>query len=230
MVTRVCECGVSFEVEPVMLGGRELFAQVLCEGCVERGLAECEAAAQRERREQRTRVRSAEWEQICPVLYRGTVEERLPEGYRAQANSWGYGPRGVGFVGEAGRGKTRAAFLLLKRMLWAGRSCAAVSSTRLAMLAADQFSDNADVKAYARADMREFRRVDLLLIDDLGKGRMSDRAEMELFDILEVRTSQERPTIWTANASAKELREMMSADRGAPILRRLAEFSEIASV
>jgi DNA replication protein DnaC len=69
--------------------------------------------------------------------------------------------------------------------------------------------------------------VQILLIDDIGKGKMTDRAEMELFDLLETRTSHKLPTIWTANAKGDDLLRMMSEDRGEPIIRRLSEFSEI---
>lgn len=229
MVTKVCKCGATFEFEPMYLFGKEMFTRTTCDPCMERDYQERAAADERDRSERKARALAAKWDEICPALYQNTDPLRIPSKFNSAASGWMYGAKGMGFVGEAGKCKTRVAFQLLKRFHFGGKSCAAVSSTRLAMLASDQFSNDEDVKSYARSDMRDFRRADLLLIDDLGKGKMSDRAEMELFDILEVRTSNTLPTIWTANASAKELRAMMSGDRGAPILRRLAEFSEIVT-
>jgi NitT/TauT family transport system ATP-binding protein len=67
----------------------------------------------------------------------------------------------------------------------------------------------------------------VLLLDDLGKQKMTERAELELFDLLEHRSSHELPIIWTANAAKGDLRKMLSSDRGEPILRRLSEFTKI---
>ena len=65
------------------------------------------------------------------------------------------------------------------------------------------------------------------MIDDLGKGKMTDRAEAELYDLLEFRSSHKLPIIWTSNSDARGLLSMFSADRGDAIIRRLAEFSNI---
>jgi hypothetical protein len=56
---------------------------------------------------------------------------------------------------------------------------------------------------------------------------MTERAELELFDLLEHRSSHELPIIWTANAERGALKQMLSPDRGEPILRRLSEFTKI---
>jgi hypothetical protein len=56
---------------------------------------------------------------------------------------------------------------------------------------------------------------------------MTERSELELFDLLEHRSSHELPIIWTANAAKGDLRKMLSSDRGEPILRRLSEFTNI---
>jgi hypothetical protein len=53
---------------------------------------------------------------------------------------------------------------------------------------------------------------------------------MELYNLLEYRTSHKLTTLWTANGSGSDLLAKLSKDRGEPILRRLSEFSEIVSV
>jgi DNA replication protein DnaC len=70
-------------------------------------------------------------------------------------------------------------------------------------------------------------QVDALLLDDLGKNRMTERAEVELYDLLEHRTGHLLPTFWTSNSNAAGLHDMFSPDRADAMLRRLGkEFCE----
>lgn len=224
--TTMCnECGAAINYEPCILNGRELFTPTRCDAC----LCAQEARQAASEAEARVSMRNAEWERICPPIYRDTEIARLPAEFRAVISAWKYGPRGVGFFGPAGQCKTRAAFLILSAQHFAGRQCAAVSAIRFSREAVDQFSDSPERRFEAKRRLEEFRTVKLLLLDDLGKGKMTDRAELELFDVLEERTSHELPTIWTANANSTELGGMLSNDRREPILRRLCEFSEIIS-
>ena len=66
-----------------------------------------------------------------------------------------------------------------------------------------------------------------MLIDDLGKQKMTERAEVELYDVLEHRTNNLKPTIITTNATYLQLTKMLSEDRGQPIIRRIRDFSTI---
>lgn len=218
-------CKAAFSYKPMMLNGKEMCRPVICDPCG----AKAKEREDREREEaQQAKIKSA-WEAICPPLYRDTDPTRLPPPFVQVIIGWRYGPRGIGLVGAAGKGKTRAAFRILMRQHYGGRRCYAVSSTRLAMHAADQFADDPEAKRRARHALAMIRRCEILLLDDLGKARMTERTEMELFDILEHRTSHGLPTIWTANAGARELSDMLSLDRGDPILRRISEFSDIVT-
>jgi hypothetical protein len=64
-------------------------------------------------------------------------------------------------------------------------------------------------------------------MDDLGKPPATDRADAELEELVEVRTSQLLPILWSANGSSAWLIKRMGPDRGEPLVRRLSEFSEI---
>lgn len=206
-----------------MYQGRELLRRDECCDCVDQKAHEAEM---KELAQKRKRMEGI-WSTICPPLYADTDPNRLPEHFRQVLNGWEYGPKGIGLTGEAGKGKTRAAFLILRKQHLRGISCAAITMTRFAMLCVDQFSDNRDRRGQAQDGLTDVREAKLTLLDDLGKCRMTERAELELFDLLEHRTSHLLPTIWTANASGDHLLSMMSNDRGEPILRRLSEFSEI---
>jgi DNA replication protein DnaC len=131
----------------------------------------------------------------------------------------------VTLIGAAGEGKTRAAWMLLKRIHMTGKKVYGLTGTQLAKFAADQWHSRAEDKRNAEEAIDRCRSVSLLLIDDLGKQKFTERAELELYDILEYRTSHLRPTIVTANSDGKELLQMLSEDRGEPILRRIQEFS-----
>jgi len=56
---------------------------------------------------------------------------------------------------------------------------------------------------------------------------MTERGETELYDVLEHRTNNLKPTIVTTNATYDQLRKMLSEDRCQPIIRRIKDFSTI---
>jgi DNA replication protein DnaC len=218
------KCGNSFDYEAVFMSGREIFTPAFCEPCFK--IEDEETAKAEKARQEAMQLR--EWESICPREYRETDVSRLLPAYRHALTRWKYGKRGVGIPGVAGTGKTRTAFLLLKKSHFEHkRSCFAISAKRLADLSIEQFDRQEDVKFFAKTTLRRAHSTDVLLIDDLGKGTMSERPEEELYAILEDRTSRQKPTIWTANSNGNELLSKFSQDRGEAILRRLTEFSEI---
>jgi hypothetical protein len=225
MKTKTCiKCAANFDYEPVFVEDREIFEPTFCDSCIQNQEKEAQRAAQEQHDAFLLRV----WESICPREYRETDETRLRPAYRHAISRWRFGRKGVGIPGIPGTGKTRTAFLLLKKSHFEhGKACYAVSAKRLAKVAIDQFDRQEDVRLAARTTLHRAHAADVLLIDDLGKGTMSERAEEEFYGILEERTSHHRPTIWTANSNGNELLAKFSADRGEAILRRLTEFSEI---
>lgn len=231
MVTRTCEaCHETFSYEPSIINGREIFARHYCPPCGERISQEYDAATETARNAELAAHRAATWQGICPPLYDETDPERIPPPFRSAITGWKYSPRGLGLIGPAGQCKTRASYTLLRRMHDAGLSCDAVTATAFARLCIHQFSEDKNQSTRSARKLSSLRDCDVLLIDDLGKSKMTERCEVEFFDLLEHRTSHLHPTIWTANARGDELLALMSPDRGEPILRRLAEFSEIVTV
>jgi len=83
------------------------------------------------------------------------------------------------------------------------------------------------VGSEAKWRLLDFRRCDVLVIDDLGKGRLTEAVAGALYDLLEERTANKRVTLWTSNASLDDLLKMLPADCGGPIVRRLMDFSKI---
>lgn len=224
MLKRKCaKCDTMIEREPLMLFGREWFPFWICDSCEARDQAE-QTRVQHDAAEQK---RTAAWQRICPPLYQDTDVTRLPAELRDIINTWRCGPRGLGLFGAVGQGKTRACYQLLKRCHDEDLSCHALTATRFAMASADQYSDDTNRRQRARHAIEACSSADVLFLDDLGKNKFTERVELDLFDVLEHRTSHLLPTLWTANATGDALAAMLSPDRGAPILRRLVEFSQI---
>lgn len=165
--------------------------------------------------------REQTWLDFCPPLYRKSDLSRLPVAAVEAAEKYEYGPEGLALVGKSGIGKTRAMMVLCRRLIFnEGRHGhfvpAAVFSREIA-------SHGHEAGQYTA----KLRRTGVLFIDDLGKGKLTDAVQAHLFDILEERTANLRPTLWTSNAGGKALAAMFSKDRADPFLRRLTEFSKI---
>jgi hypothetical protein len=224
--TATCACGVEFSYAPMIWDGQERFAPTLCDECTNN----YDMHVELERQKARQCAQDAAWREICPELYQHTDPTQLTPKIKEIVDGWKLGSKAPAFIGRAGTRKTRAAFLILHRMHFDGVKVAAISSTRFAKYCADQFEDDPHKRAIARKGMECVRRARLILLDDLGKQKMSDRAELELYDLLEHRTSNMLPTMWTANSAGTELLQMFSVDRGEAIIRRLAEFSQITTL
>ena len=162
------------------------------------------------------------WESICPKRYRETNDEddRISECVSISKEWDPESDIGFGLISKSGKGKTRAAFIALKNSYDKGLKCAAISHTRLSNLATSAARDGEGADILVKLKM-----ADVLLIDDLGKGHSTERANQELLDILEERSAEMKPVIWTSNAGSKWLIDRFGEDRGRPIARRLFEFS-----
>ena len=175
--------------------------------------------------------RKAAFRATLPKAFRDTDRTRIPAVLLQPVEDYCYGVQGLAMVGKSGSCKTRAMFLLLERLAASGKSCEWITSTDLAYFSADQFSDDPQGRHVAKDKLRRLRRAPVTFIDDVGKGKLTDRAEAELFDILDCRSREGLPTMWTSNSGGQDLLNMMSRDRGDALLRRMGkEFSKIIRV
>lgn len=71
--------------------------------------------------------------------------------------------------------------------------------------------------------VRELKTCDLLVLDDFGKERATDRAGEALFRVLDARYRDNRRTWITSNLTLNELAEKWE-DRGGSIKRRIREY------
>jgi len=218
--------------QPIASPGVEILGHVfrvsVCEPC----------QAAEERRDVETRQREAEaarratWREITRGFERVANSEpgRLHPGMRSKAQKWDWSEgRGIMFVAStAGMTKTRCAFLALRRAFDSGKTCAAMAAVDFAEDAT--LFGNGKGRELAEARLRDARRVGVLLIDDIDKPKWTPRAEEELFALLDERHRRMRPVIWTSNTLRADLGALWSEERGAAILRRLTDETDIAEV
>jgi len=244
--TKPCpDCGTAISTEPISFPFRDDGPSLdypppkKCDDCIRRD----EAAAIEQ---QHLQALATEWVRIAPPIYRTRDTSRFPQQLQDALDAFDPdSTTSIGIRGISGIFKTRFAYTLLHRAHIAGKHSLATKATNIAKLAADQWDNRRDstvipslisndsqptIGDSARKRLRQFQTCDWLLIDDIGKEKTTDRSEVELWDILEERTSNNLPTIWTLNMSAKELKTKLSTDRADPILRRLKEFSYVITL
>lgn len=216
--TATCDhCHQPFECEGRLVFGK-LRTPPCCPGCT---TVIVEERRQREEAERHARL-THEWQKLAPAEYDQIDRSRLPDpGLLDRVLQWQFNPVGLLLHGVTGRGKTRCAIQLLKREHFLGRKVAIVDGWGLSKYPA-LFSDSTSA---ARDWLANLLKVDLLLLDDVAKIRLTERAEEALFVLVDSRTSQQRPLILTCNDTGATLASRLSPDRGEPLVRRLREFT-----
>lgn len=198
-----CNCG-NFEVRPVCSGHDHLSGRTIAFEC---------AACSKRRRE--------EWfHRICPVGYTATDPTLLPERQFKETMSWEYGPTGLVLTGPSGTGKTRCAWTLLRRIMTMDipeRGVSALNCVGFVNKVKGQYPDNYELRFSER-----MAAVPLLFLDDFGKLKFTDRAETQLYALIERRSANMLPTIITTSDIAMALG--VSENLRSSILRRLWEF------
>jgi DNA replication protein DnaC len=240
---RTCEeCSKSYQHEPSFIFGpeRDLNADLhTCPSCapIVEGREEKERIAREDEqlRQAKEDAAKAAWLATVPPLYRetDTAHPDYPQAIHLKAIEWqkarqsGEGTPSLflGLIGQSGRCKTRVVSQVIRQMIWKGHRCQWVNATEFQRLVQNQWSN--DNGAKVRARLETFRACDVLTLDDLGKGRLTDTVAGVLYDLVEERTAQGRATLWTSNASLDDLIQMLPLDSGGPIVRRLHEFSTI---
>jgi DNA replication protein DnaC len=226
MKTATCiTCSQPFEYEPAILCGREYFPRTYCENCI---AEHARTQARMERQQQADEVRH-KWERICPPIYRDTDINRLTPEMRRYAETWtSENGRSLAFVGATGKCKTRVCYMILARYHYDGHGVFAITAAKLAEFVQKQF-DN-ETRGESLEKLKLIERIPLLLLDDVGQEKITERTGSQFFSLIEQRTSWKRPTLWISNLDASTLKQALGAERGQPTIRRLASFSDIVKV
>jgi hypothetical protein len=228
MKTATClTCSKPFEYQPTILYGREYFTPLYCQNCIGEHQHTQAQIAQQQEADDWTRG----WERICPAIYRDTDVNRLTPTMRRYAETWtSENGRGLAFVGSTGKCKTRVCYMILARYRLNGHSVFGITAAKLAELVQNKFSIDNEIRGESIEKLRLIERIPLLLVDDVGQEKITDRTGSEFFSLIEQRTSWKRPILWTSNLDAGTFKQALGAERGQPTIRRLREFSDIVRV
>lgn len=118
--------------------------------------------------------------------------------------------------------------MILARYHYDGLGVLGITAAKLAELVQKQF-DN-ETRGESLEKLKLIERIPVLLLDDVGQEKITERTGSQFFSLIEQRTSWKRPTLWTSNLDAGTLNQALGADRGQPTIRRLREFSDIVKV
>lgn len=146
----------------------------------------------------------------------------------------------LGLIGETGLSKTRiAALIFIEEAERCAKSKAEIdrrreratfiftTGYRICELAGIVQTGSFDQKEQARAELERITTCDLLLIDDLGKGKVNDAVAASLFALMDHRYANVLRTLWTANSTPEQIAAALPVDMAAPFAGRLNDHSRI---
>ena len=165
----------------------------------------------------------------CPPLFRLTDLGRLPDKMRKAATDWVPGGEQHSLLlhGTTGNGKTRTAWVIANR-LWAshlGQGIPYVLRFRTMSKFTDDITSSFTEDRGHDALMEQLQTADLLVLDDLGKEKMTPRVSADLFAAIDGRANTLRPTIVTTNFNGAGLTSRFEdPEMGAAFVRRLRDY------
>jgi DNA replication protein DnaC len=186
----------------------------------------CQKLEEEKRKELAKKLREAKAEallSIIPPAYRKTEQGKLPfPGALDKALKWEWNPQGPLLYGPSRSGKSRIAWKLVEREILSGREVSAMTAKDLLVYPALLMEDF----SAASKLVHSLSEVELLLMDDVFKSKLSERVEELLFAVLEQRGTWQRPTIVTLNDTPETLQARMSSDRGPALIGRLRDYCQ----
>ncbi|HEV2328608.1 MAG TPA: hypothetical protein VGY56_07465 [Verrucomicrobiae bacterium] len=206
-MTKTCkneDCAMQFDIPDTPFLSRLIPFCPNCASKRQEAAIKAELARVNQEREDR-------WKAICPPAYRETQIEKLPNPDKASdVLAWNYGPTGLLLHGGTRRGKSRCAWLLLRKVFDAGKSVRVLDS----MAGFDYTASYAVSPGEAQAWVNGYSRCGLLFLDDIFKAKLTDSFESAIFAIVDHRLSHKLPILATLNDTGETLGTRMSADRG----------------
>ena len=133
--------------------------------------AQLEAAAAVERR-RRDHVREVRWQSLCPPAFRDTLLKKLPHPSKAaEILAWNYSKTGLLLHGKTRQGKSRCAWLLVRKVFESGKSIQVLDSMAGFQYAAAFSNSGREAQAWVEARCC----CGLLFFDDVFKVKLTTR-------------------------------------------------------
>lgn len=174
--------------------------------------------------ELKSNAADALWKRICPPIYQTTDVDQLPRrDLHDQVVGWQVSRQGLLLMGASGLGKSRSMYILLRRLLHEQRWVEVYNAVAFEQECSEHALSVGDWKQWIH--LRSY--VPILMIDDFGKGKLTERVEEGMFTIVERRSSRGLPLLMTTNHSKGSLQAIMTPHRGPALVRRLGEFCEV---
>lgn len=177
--------------------------------------------AQAEARDRRIKA----WLQTIPPIFHEHDMNRVPPASQAAVQKilgWQMGPRGMVASGVSRAGKSRAFYALLKRLVGDGVQVMVFDSVSFGHQCGKAF-----LNGVGEEWAEEIAEAELVYFDDLFKLKLTERAESELFGVIDRRANWGRPILASGNFTAEMVKQRMSVDRGEALVERLKEFNDI---
>jgi DNA replication protein DnaC len=181
--------------------------------------------------EQRQAIAAEKWHNDCPPLYKKLKPAQRQEFPKidwdsyAKAMKWNpKGDKGLVMAGESGAGKSTTLWHLMLRLTRESHKWEVYSGGRLSKA---YFSDMNGGSIERLTD--KLASIEILALDDFGKGIITDGLGAMLFDVINRRTEQGMPIVMTTRFTSRELPARFKDDqtKGQDIARRLNDYCEV---
>ena len=226
VVTRICqESGKEFQIEQTRFGTLWFPELKYCDEVLERFAKEEQERNKKLKAMQREEARRLWIEENVPYYFKGKLDRNKDLDWKAvdDALQWRYNHTGVNeslvLKGATRRGKTRTAYEIAKRnaLLFPHIETA----KRIARDLGASLYESAKVH---EKKIKHLCSVKLLCIDDLGKESTTHRTQTDLFEVINRRLENNRPTIITTNFDGKSLASRFpDIELAKPLVERIRE-------
>lgn len=204
-----------------------------CDPCIKTLNEELRAQEAERKKIERTKAR---WVECVPEVYRQTDTDfpGFPLGTFEAGRSWlnggGVGKEErrlfFGLVGESGLCKTRVLALMAKQLIWREQKIHWVNSSQFQWCCQNQFGEES---SKAKCGLSACLSAPWLVFDDIGSLKNSEAVSDGLYALLEKRTAEQKPMLWTSNETIAEMLpgERITEKARKRNLSRLGGFSNI---
>ncbi len=219
-----CDCAQTFTDTPVDLLGVTISA-TRCDSCIDKYHAATEANEQQAFQSKRNEV----FRERCPKSMQWFDRERFPSDLQKHDDivTAPMIDQGILIHGRTGSGKSRTLWQLAKRLITHDqRSVQILEDRAFGRLIERSFagSNNAEHDKL----IRQFQNCSVLMIDDIGKAKMTERVESDLFDIIDHRYADGKPMCFTTQFTGDPLISRFGCkETGEAIVRRIKEVTKM---